>query len=76
MLFITVTAATTPEQFAAWGWRLPFLFSIVLVVVGLVMRLPLDGVAGVRGVAEEQARSSRPIVEVFRERPRELCWPR
>ena len=41
LLFLAVTAATTPEQFDAWGWRLPFLFSIVLVVVGLVVRLSL-----------------------------------
>jgi MFS family permease len=46
LLFLAVTAATTPEQFAAWGWRLPFLFSIVLVVVGLVVRLSLAESAG------------------------------
>src|SRR6478736_6849615 len=49
VMFLLVTAATTPEQFDAWGWRLPFLFSIVLVVVGLVVRLP-----------SPRARSSRP----------------
>jgi MFS family permease len=72
LLFITVTAATTPEQFAAWGWRLPFLFSIVLVVVGLVVRLSLAESPVFAALESEQARSSRPIVEVFRERPREL----
>ena len=72
LLFITVTAATTPEQFAAWGWRLPFLFSIVLVVVGLVVRLSLAESPVFAALQSEQARSSRPIVEVFRERPREL----
>ena len=72
LLFITVTAATTPEQFAAWGWRLPFLFSIVLVVVGLVVRLSLAESPVFAALRSEQARSSRPIVEVFRERPREL----
>src|SRR6478736_3185627 len=72
LLFITVTAATTPEQFAAWGWRLPFLFSIVLVVVGLVVRLSLAESPVFAALQSEQARSSRPIVDVFRERPREL----
>ena len=72
LLFITVTAATTPEQFAAWGWRLPFLFSIVLVVVGLVVRLSLAESPVFAALRSEQARSSRPIVDVFRERPREL----
>jgi len=72
LLFITVTAATTPEQFAAWGWRLPFLFSIVLVVIGLVVRLSLAESPVFAALQSEQARSSRPIVEVFRERRREL----
>jgi MFS family permease len=70
--FVAVTASTTPEQFTAWGWRLPFLFSIVLVVVGLVVRLSLAESPVFAALQSEQARSSRPIVDVFRERPREL----
>ena len=34
-----MTSATTEEQFLAWGWRVPFLASIVLVFVGLYIRL-------------------------------------
>jgi MFS family permease len=72
LAFVAVTASTTPEQFAAWGWRLPFLFSIVLVGVGLVVRLSLAESPVFAALRQEQARSSRPIVDVFRERPREL----
>jgi hypothetical protein len=55
-----------------WGWRLPFLFSIVLVIVGLVVRLSLVESPVFAALRREQSRSNRPIVDVFRERPREL----
>jgi metabolite-proton symporter len=72
LLFIAIDAWTTPEQFAAWGWRLPFLFSVVLVAVGLVVRLSLEESPVFTTLIREKARSSRPIVEVFRERRREV----
>ncbi|MBQ0926250.1 MFS transporter [Saccharopolyspora endophytica] len=39
---LLVTALTTDEQFASWGWRLPFLASLVLVAMGLWIRTRLD----------------------------------
>jgi len=72
LAFFTVRNTTTPEQFAAWGWRLPFLASIVLIAVGLVVRLKVEESPVFAELREQAARSSRPIVEVFRERPREL----
>lgn len=35
---LTIRSFTSPDQFAAWGWRLPFLLSIVLVLVSLFIR--------------------------------------
>src|SRR5689334_13189621 len=72
LIFIAFSAWTTPEQFTAWGWRLPFLFSIVLVAVGLVVRLFLAESPVFSRLLREQARSRRPIVELFRERRREV----
>lgn len=37
-----MTAITTADQFVAWGWRVPFLASLVLVALGLWIRLRLD----------------------------------
>jgi MFS family permease len=72
VLFVAVTALTTPERFSAWDWRIPFLFSVVLIGVGLVVRLSLAESPVFTAMLREQSRSSRPIVEVFRERRREV----
>jgi MFS family permease len=72
LAFFAVRSTTTPEQFAAWGWRLPFLASIVLIAIGLVVRLKVAESPVFAELRERRARSSRPIVDVFRERPREL----
>ena len=38
-LFLVLGLVLSPEQFKAWGWRLPFVASIVLVAIGLWIRL-------------------------------------
>src|SRR4030095_12162075 len=39
LVFLFASVAVTPAQFAAWAWRIPFLASAVLVIVGLYVRL-------------------------------------
>ena len=73
IVFLVVNNSVSPQQFAAWGWRIPFLVSIVLVVVGLVIRLRIEESPVFRALRAESARSRAPIVEVFRQRPRELA---
>ncbi len=73
IVFLVVNNLVTPQQFAAWGWRIPFLASIVLVVVGLVIRLKVEESPVFQALRSGAARSRAPIVEVFRERPRELA---
>lgn len=38
-VFLPISTAMPPAAFSAWGWRIPFLLSAALVVVGLVIRL-------------------------------------
>jgi metabolite-proton symporter len=40
-IFLLLSRGLTDEQFFAWGWRVPFLASAVLVVLGLYVRLSL-----------------------------------
>lgn len=54
-------------QFAEWGWRLPFLFSILLLVISLWIRLGLDESPEFKRIKEEGRLSKAPISETFRE---------
>ncbi|MER6998266.1 MFS transporter [Streptomyces sp. NPDC000410] len=59
------------EAFTSWGWRVPFLASAVLVIIGLVIRLKLEEAPVMAEIREERASSAArdkdrlPVVEVF-----------
>ncbi|MEJ2866821.1 MFS transporter [Actinomycetospora sp. OC33-EN08] len=65
-----VRATTSEEAFLAWGWRIPFLASAVLVVVGLVIRLRLEDAPEFTTLRSERQVARLPIVEVLRTAPR------
>ncbi|MGH3587182.1 MAG: MFS transporter, partial [Pseudonocardia sp.] len=60
-----VAALVTPEQFLAWGWRIPFLLSVVLIVVGLLIRTRVTESPVFEEVRESRAQSSVPLVPLF-----------
>jgi len=53
------------EAFAAWGWRLPFLLSILLLAISLWMRLKLAESPVFQAMKEEGTTSKNPFVESF-----------
>ncbi len=53
------------EAFAEWGWRLPFLFSILLLVVSVWIRLQLNESPVFRKMKEEGTTSKAPLAEAF-----------
>lgn len=56
-----------PEaDFLSWGWRLPFLASLLLVVVGFVVRLRLAETPQFREVVERKDVLAQPVLEVLR----------
>jgi metabolite-proton symporter len=71
-VFFTVSGLTTREQFLAWGWRLPFLLSIVLIAVGFVIRYRVDESPVFEELRQRRARRSAPLGVVLRRYPREL----
>ena len=62
-----------PEQaFLSWGWRVPFLISVVLVAVGLFIRLRVLESPSFERVKDARQESRMPLLDVFREHPREV----
>jgi metabolite-proton symporter len=62
----------TDDAFSAWGWRIPFLLSGVLVLVGLWIRLRVEESPLFQQVEESASRARAPLVEVVREYPKQL----
>jgi MFS family permease len=64
MLYI-LRSATTPEQFTAWGWRLPFLLSVVLVLVGYLIRRAVEESPVFKQLALRKASEHTPLKQLF-----------
>jgi metabolite-proton symporter len=60
------------DQFLAWGWRVPFFISIVLVGIGLYIRLGILETPIFARLAAENRLERTPMIEVFRRHPREI----
>ncbi|MES2095715.1 MAG: MFS transporter [Pseudomonadota bacterium] len=65
-LFLILGMALTPQQFADWGWRLPFLLSAILVGLGLWVRLRISETPAFQRVLEEGPPPSVPLAEMAR----------
>jgi metabolite-proton symporter len=65
-------AGLPEDQFLSWGWRVPFLASILLVGVGLVIRLRILETPAFTRVKESQAEARRPFVELLRTQRKEV----
>jgi len=53
----------------AWGWRLPFLASIVLVVVGIIVRRRLQDAPEFQRLKQERSLAKVPVADLFRTEP-------
>ena len=76
VLFV-LAAVQSDAAFEAWGWRIPFLLSAVLVFVGLWVRFTLEespvfAEAANEIVEKKQEANHIPILEVFRKYPKEV----
>lgn len=71
--FITlVTVMMSADQFQAWGWRIPFLLSLVLVVFGLWLRRGVEETPTFVAMQEQEKTTHTPLKEVFVNYPKQL----
>ncbi len=61
------------DGFDSWGWRVPFLLSLVLVAVGLYIRLQILETPMFAKVVESRRIRRTPVVEVLRKHPKEIA---
>ncbi|MQA01600.1 MAG: MFS transporter [Streptosporangiales bacterium] len=76
MASLTVTillSVLSTEQLLAWGWRIPFLLSITLVGVGMVVRLRLAESPAFERVRHQGVRSRMPLLATLRRYPRNVA---
>jgi metabolite-proton symporter len=71
-VFILISRFLTDEQFFRFGWRIPFLASAVLVIVGLYVRLAIQETPVFREALSRQERVKVPMLVVFGEYPKLL----
>ncbi|WP_232069393.1 MFS transporter [Mycobacterium saskatchewanense] len=71
-VFWLTRRATGPAGFLAFGWRIPFLLSVVLVVVGLAVRLRLTDAELFDRLKRGDGLARLPVLEVLRAQPRNV----
>jgi metabolite-proton symporter len=70
--FSVVAWLISEEAFFSWGWRVPFLASAILVVIGLYIRAEISETPIFAELEQENRTSRAPIIEVATKHPREL----
>jgi MFS family permease len=71
-LAVLALSAVSGDQFLTWGWRVPFLFSILLVALGMYIRLGIMETPVFVRLAAERRIERAPVLEVLRRQPREI----
>jgi metabolite-proton symporter len=65
LVFFIITATLTDEQLLDWGWRIPFLLSIVLIVAGVIIRSRVEETPAFTQLSKAGARTTTPFLAVW-----------
>src|SRR5579863_8157264 len=72
-LAVLVFSRISGPQFLTWGWRIPFLLSIILVALGLYIRLGIQETPVFARLVADRRIERTPVLEVIRRHPREIA---
>ena len=65
IVILIIQNVMTKEDFAAWGWRIPFLLSFLLLGISVWIRLSLSESPAFKRMKEEGKGSKAPLTEAF-----------
>jgi MFS family permease len=71
-LAVLAVSAVSGDQFLVWGWRVPFLLSIILIAIGMYIRAGILETPVFRKLIAEKRIAKTPVLEVIRNQPREI----
>jgi MFS family permease len=71
-LAVLVFSAISGDQFLAWGWRIPFLLSIIMIAVGLYIRLGILETPTFRSLVAQERIERVPALEVIKRQPKQI----
>src|SRR6202007_216167 len=71
-LAILAFSEMSGDQFLSWGWRVPFLLSLIMVVIGLWIRLGILETPIFQKILDDERVARAPVIEVFKQQPREI----
>ncbi|HLZ05319.1 MAG TPA: MFS transporter [Bradyrhizobium sp.] len=69
---VLVFSRVSGDQFLVWGWRIPFLLSIVMIAIGLYIRLGIMETPTFRRIVAENRVARVPVIEVIKQQPRSI----
>lgn len=72
LLFLVLDAVFPPAEFLSWGWRLPFLFSAILLAVGFYIRINIAETPVFQAALDKAEQTKVPLFELLRKQPRVL----
>src|SRR3712207_2309731 len=72
LVFLLVNRSMSEEAWLAWGWRIPFLLSIILIGVGMFIRLRISETPAFNRVRETHTEAGMPIIDVLRTYPKQV----
>ena len=69
---VLVFSRISGDQFLVWGWRIPFLLSLVMIAIGLYIRLGIMETPVFRRIVAENRVERVPVLEVIKRQPRSI----
>lgn len=78
MAYLVVSTSVGESAFMEWGWRIPFMFSVVLIFLARYSHLKIEDTPAFRRLMElkkqrqSEVRTKSPVLEVLRKHPKEI----